>query len=49
MIVVNLQEGDGVYSIFQTYLTAEIGFLPTYLHLPEHHPMAYHFEGTGLR
>lgn len=37
------------YSIFQSYLTIEIDFLPTYLHLPEHHSITYNSGSTGLR
>lgn len=46
---VNVQEEDTIYSIFQTCLTTEVDFLPAYLHLPEHHSMAYSFGDTVLR
>ena len=43
------RRGYIAYSILQTYLTIEIDFLPTCLHLPEHHSMTYNFGNTGLR
>lgn len=41
--IVNLQGEDTAYSIFQTCLTTEADFLPTYLQLPERHSMVYNF------